>query len=47
MGFNKLHSTQVGFVLNLLTGSILPQYNVVFDDMFYTVVSSKAADTEV
>ena len=44
MGFKKMHSTQGGFVLNLFTGSISPQYNVVFDDMFSTVVSSTAAD---
>ena len=42
-----MHSTQDGLVLNLLTGSILPQYYVVFDDMFSTVVSSTAIDPEV
>ena len=47
MGFRKMHSTQVGLVLNLLTGSISPQYHVVFDDMFSTVIISTAADTEV
>ena len=47
MGFIKMHSTQVGLVLNLLTGSISPQYHVVFDDMFSTVMSSTAADPEV
>ena len=44
MGFSKIHSTQVGFVLNLITGSISPQYHVVFYDMLYTVMSSTAAD---
>ena len=44
MGFNKMHSRQVGLVLNLLTGSISPQFHVVFDDMFSTVMSSTAAD---
>ena len=34
-------------VINLLTGSISPQYHVVFDDMFSNVMSSTAADTEV
>ena len=38
MGFSKMHSTQVGLVINLLTGSISPQYHVVFDDMFSTVM---------
>ena len=47
VGFINRHSTQVGLVLNLLIGSISPQYNVVFDDMFSTLVSSTAADTEV
>ena len=47
MGFSKMYSTQVGLNLNLLTGSISPQYHVVFDDMFSTVMSSPAADTEV
>ena len=47
MGFSKMHLTQVGLVINLLTGSISPQYHVVFDDMFYNVMSSTAADQEV
>ena len=47
MGFRKMHSTQVGLVLNLLTGSISPHYHVVFDDMFSTVVSSTAAYPEL
>ena len=46
MGFSKMHSTQVGLVLNLLTGSISPQYHVVFDDMLSTVRSSTATDPE-
>ena len=47
MGFIKMHSTQVGLVLNLLTGSISPQFHVVFDEMFSTVMSITAADPEV
>ena len=47
MGFSKMYSTQVGLVLNLLTGSISPQYHVVFDDMFSTVMSSTVVDPEV
>ena len=46
MGFRKMHSTQVGLVLNLLTGSISPQYHVLFDDIFSTVMISTAADPE-
>ena len=47
MGFIKMHSTQVGLVLNLLTCSISPQYRVVFDDMFSTVMIGTDADTEL
>ena len=47
MGFSKMHSTKVGLVLNLLIGSISPQYYVVFDEIFSNVVSSTAADPEV
>ena len=47
MGFSKMDSTQVGLVLNLLTGSISPQNHVVFDDMFSTVMISTAAYPEV
>ena len=46
MVFSKMHSTQVVLVLNLLTGSISPQYHVVFDDMLSTVMISTAVDTE-
>ena len=47
MVFSKMHSTQVGLVLNLLTGSISPQFHVLFDYMFSTVMSITAADPEV
>ena len=47
MGFREIHSKQVGLVPNYLTGSISPQYHVVFDDMLSTVVSITAADPEV
>jgi hypothetical protein len=39
MGFSHLHSSEVPLVLNLETGSITPQYHVVFDDLFSTVSS--------
>ena len=47
MGFSKIHSTQVVLVINLLTGSISPQYHVEFDDMLSTLASSTAADPGV
>ena len=46
-GFSTMHSTQVGLVLNLLTGSISPQYHVVFDYMFFTLIISTSEDPEV
>ena len=42
-----MHSTQVGLVINLLTGYISPQYHVLFDDMLYNLMSSTSADPEV
>jgi hypothetical protein len=39
VGFSSLHSSDVPLVLNLQTGSITPQYHVVFDDYFSTVSS--------
>ena len=39
MGFSHQHSSEVPLVLNLATGSITPQYHVVFDDLFSTVSS--------
>ena len=47
MSFRYMHSTQVGLVLNMLTGSISPQYNVVFSYMFSTVMSITDSDPEV
>ena len=47
MGLIKIHSTQVWLVLNLLTGSISPQYHVIFYYMFPTVMSSTAAEQKI
>ena len=47
MRFSKMHSTQFGLVINLLTGSISPQFHYVLDEMFSTVMSSTATDPEV
>ena len=47
MGFSKMHLTQVRLFIDLLTGSISPQYHVVFDEMFSTMMSSTVADPEV
>ena len=47
MGFRDMHSTQVGLVLNLLTGSISPHFHVLFNEILYTVVISTTEDPEV
>lgn len=39
MGMSPKHASSVPLVLNLETGSITPQYHVVFDDWFATVNS--------
>ena len=39
MGVSAIHSSNVPLVLNLSTGHILPQFHVVFDDTFSTVLS--------
>ena len=46
MRFSKMHSTQVGLVLELFTGSISTQYHIVFYEMISTMVSSTGADPE-
>ena len=37
LGFSKRHSTTVGLIRNLKTGSVSPQYHVVYDDLFHTI----------
>jgi hypothetical protein len=39
IGFSNLHSSEAPLVLNLATGSITPQFHVIFDDVFSTVSS--------
>ena len=39
LGYSSVHSSDVPLILNLTTGSISPQYHVVFDDTFSTVIS--------
>ena len=34
MGFGRVYASDVPLVLNLHTGSITPQFHVVFDDLF-------------
>ena len=38
MGMSPNHASSVTLVLNLATGHITPQYHVIFDDNFSTVV---------
>jgi hypothetical protein len=39
LGFSTLHSSQVPLVMNVDTGKISPQFHVIFDDKFETVLS--------
>ena len=39
LGFSKDHSSKIGLFRNLQTGSISPQFHVVFDELFTTVNS--------
>jgi hypothetical protein len=39
LGFSSLHSSQVPLVMNVESGKIFPQFHVIFDDKFETVLS--------
>ena len=39
LGFSKRHSKTVGLIRNLTTGSVSPQYHVIHDDLFQTVLN--------
>jgi hypothetical protein len=43
MGISPFHSASVGLVRNLQTGSITPQFHMVFDDYFQTVHANDTA----
>ncbi len=45
VGFSANHSSLVPLILNISTGKITPQYHVVFDDKFQTVVSLPTGTT--
>jgi hypothetical protein len=40
VGFSTGHLSTVGLILNLVSGMVTPQYHVVFDDFFTTVVNA-------
>ena len=44
MGISPSHSSNVPLVLNLKTGTISPQFHVVLDDYFTTVMSISDSD---
>ncbi len=44
LGFSTLHSLQVPLVMNTTTEQILPQYHVIFDDKFETILSMNEND---
>jgi hypothetical protein len=39
LGFSKQHVSTIGLVCNIRTGSISPQFHVVYDDRFTTILS--------
>ena len=39
LGFSKRHASTIGLIKNVQTGSISPQFHVVFDDNFTTIPS--------
>ncbi len=45
LGFSTLHSSQVPIVMNVDTGKIFPQFHVIFDDKFETVMSMTSEDS--
>ncbi len=45
LGFLTLHSSQVPLVMNVDTGKISPQFHVIFDDKFETVLSMTLGDS--
>jgi hypothetical protein len=46
LGFSKQHASTIGLVRNIKTGSISPQFHVVYDDRFMTV-PSRLDDDEI
>jgi hypothetical protein len=45
VGFSPHHSSLVPLVLNIATGKITPQFHVIFDDKFHTVMSLPTGTT--
>ncbi len=45
LGFSPLHSSQVPIVMNVDTGLKSPQFHVIFDDKFETVVSINSEES--
>ncbi len=45
LGFSILHLSQVPIVMNVDTGKISPQFHVIFDDKFETVVSMNSEES--
>ena len=41
LGFSEEHSSLVGTVRNLTTGYISPQFHLVYDDLYETVIRTK------
>ena len=43
---SKHHSSTIGLICNLKTGSVTPQYHVVYDELFTTVPSRVEFDEQ-
>lgn len=46
LGFSNQHSSVVGLIRNLSTGSITPQYHVVFDEKFQAVAGLSTSEDD-
>ena len=47
LGMSKRHASTIGLIRNLATGSVTPQYHVVYDELFTTVPSTVNYDEQV
>ncbi len=45
LGFSTLHSSQIPIIMNVDMGKISPQFHVIFDDKFETVMSMTSEDS--
>jgi len=46
LGMSKQHVSMIGLICNLTTGSVTPQYHIVYDELFTTVPSRAEFDQQ-